>query len=127
MIALCLAALVGAATGRVELPDGGFSLRWVHSIEKIEWREEWRLTDTGLIATEARIKGSGAGMEPGENAVHRDGWYIWTPYAQTLPRIILARSNAVADHRLCVGEDCRPLSAYIGGSEAVILEPCHAP
>ena len=127
MIGLCLAALMGAATGRIDLPDGHFSLRWVHSIEKIQWREEWQVTPAGLVGGEVRIKGSGAGMEPPDDAVHRDGWYIWTMKNPPLPSLILARSNAVPDHRLCLGESCRPLSALVGGSGPVRIEPCHDP
>lgn len=128
VIALCLAAALGGAAVRLDLPDGRFSLRWTHSIEKVEWQEDWRLTANGLEAEEARVKGSGAGMEPGENAILRDGWYAWRPATPPLARLVLARSDVVADHRLCVGgRDCRPLSHYIGGTGAVTLEPCHAP
>lgn len=127
MIGLCLAALIGAADGRIDLPDGRFSLRWVHSIEKIEWREEWLVTPAGLIGGEVRIKGSGAGMEPADDAIHRDGWYIWSMKGPPLPSLILARSDVVPDHRLCVDGHCRALSDYIAGSGPVRLEPCHEP
>lgn len=127
MIGLCLATALGTASVRLDLVDGRFSLRWVHSIEKVEWREEWRVHADGLQVVEARVKGSGAGMEPADDAVWRDGWYVWTPPPQRLPRLILARSDVVADHQLCIKDDCRPLSAYIGGTASVLLEPCHAP
>ena len=128
MIGLCLAAaLSGIAATRIDLPDGRFSLRWIHSIEKVEWREEWRVTAAGLEIVEARIKGSGAGMEPGPDARRQDGWYVWRPPTPPLARLILARSDAVADHSLCFAQDCRPLSQYSAGTGSVILEPCHAP
>ena len=128
MIGLCLAvALSGAAASRVDLPDGRFSLRWVHSIEKVEWHEDWRVTADGLEMVEARVKGSGAGMEPAADARLRDGWYVWQPSTPPQARLILARSDAVADHVLCFAGDCRPLSRYTGGTGPVIVEPCHAP
>lgn len=127
MIGLCLAAALSAATARVTLPENGFSLRWVHSIEKVEWREEWRVSPQGLDLVEARVKGSGAGMEPADDARLVDGWYVWRPHTPRLSKLILARSGAVGDHRLCVGGDCRPVSDYIGGTDAIVLEPCHAP
>ena len=125
VIALCLAALTGTATARLELPHGRFTLAWVHSIEKVEWQEDWQVTTAGLVAGEARVKGSGAGMEPADDAVPRQGWYVWTRHQPPLPGLILARSDAVADHRLCVGTDCRPLSALVAGDGPVSLTACH--
>lgn len=125
MIALCLAALAGAATSRLDLPaDGGFRLVWTHSIEKVDWVEEWRAGAPGLVGVEARIKGSGAGMEPAPFATLRDGWYVWPMSDAPRPQLILARSDAVADHRLCVDETCHPLSALIGGDGPVTVTVC---
>jgi hypothetical protein len=50
-----------------------FTLVWTHSVERTEWRESWRVTPAGLVLTEARVKGSGAGMEPATDAVWIDG------------------------------------------------------
>jgi hypothetical protein len=127
VIGLCLMLAAGVNILRLDLPDGRFGLRWIHSIEQVEWQEDWRADGTGLSLTLARIKGSGAGMEPPDGASLRDGWYEWRPGVAPLPRLILGRSDAVADHVLCIGGDCRPLWAYIAGSDPVIMEPCHAP
>lgn len=43
-----------------------FTLAWTHSIEKTEWQEDWRVTPQGLELIAARVKGSGAGMEPAD-------------------------------------------------------------
>lgn len=132
MMALCLAVLAGGAAApnvaaTVPLPDARFTLTWSHSIEKVEWQEDWRVEAGRLRGIEARVKGSGAGMEPPPYATLAGGWYRWPMPPQDQNRLILARSDAVADHRLCVGGDCRGLSYYIGGTDAVIVEPCHAP
>ncbi|WP_291720777.1 DUF1850 domain-containing protein [Magnetospirillum sp. 64-120] len=128
MISLCLAAAMSAAASiPIALPDGRFSLRWIHSIEKVEWQEDWRVSEKGLEVVEARIKGSGAGMEPADDAILKDGWYVWQPHTPSMAKVILGRSGVVADHRICVGGDCRAVSDYIGGTDAIVLEPCHAP
>lgn len=124
MMALCLAVLAGHGA-LVPLPEDRFTLAWTHSIEKVEWQEDWRVEPGVLIGTEARVKGSGAGMEPPPQAILAGGWYRWTPPG--LAKLVLARSAAVPDHRLCVGGDCRALSHYVGGTGPVTLEPCHAP
>jgi hypothetical protein len=127
MIALCLSLVTGGTAIAVPLPDDRFTLVWTHSIEKVDWHEDWQVTMTGLTGLEARIKGSGAGMEPPAQARLDKGWYRWPLPPETRPRLILARSDAVADHRLCIEGQCRLLSHYIGGMDSVILEPCHAP
>lgn len=58
----------------VTLAVQSFRLSWVHSVEKTEWRENWRVQAQGLVLVEARVRGSGAGMEPGDTARWRDGW-----------------------------------------------------
>ena len=45
-----------------------FTLVWTHSIEKVDWQEDWRITPAGLQMVQARVKGSGAGMEPARAA-----------------------------------------------------------
>src|SRR5439155_12543371 len=59
-LSLCL-----ASAGVVKiLALAAFTLVWTHSIEKVDWQEDWRVTPDGLELVQARIKGSGAGMEP---------------------------------------------------------------
>lgn len=123
-----VAALGGALLAT--LPGSAFSLSWTHSVEKTEWREEWRVTDAGLVLTEARVRGTGAGMEPGADARLIDGWWVWVPSLPPQEGVTLAASGFTAEHRLCAGSDCRPLSGWMSSSatwrvgEAVTLRPC---
>ena len=64
-MSLCLAA--GAITASLAIQ--AFTLAWAHSIEKIRWEEDWRVEENQLHLVEARIKGTGAGMEPPPDAV----------------------------------------------------------
>jgi len=104
------------------LSTPGFSLHWIHSVEKVEWVEEWVVEGDGLRLTEARVKGSGAGMEPGDEAVLNGGWWVWSP--QTLvAELNLAASGATgAGWRLCDGPVCHEIGAQAGG--AVRIAPC---
>ena len=119
-LSLCRAA--GALA--VSLGWSDFTLAWTHSVEKVEWRESWTVAPSGLQLTEARIKGSGAGMEPGPDAVLRDGWFIWRPALPPVPVLTLARSGVVASHRLCNGNDCRTLDQLLPGDGPVTVRPC---
>ena len=49
--------LAGVVWSQLLLTD--FTLAWTHSIEKIRWEEDYRVTPSGLLLGEARVKGSG--------------------------------------------------------------------
>lgn len=123
-VALCLSALGGAVLAA--LPGPAFTLSWTHSVEKTEWREDWRIEAGRLSLTEARVKGTGAGMEPPQGARLADGWWIWVPAVPPLERLVLAASSYTPDHRLCAGGECRPLHGWIGGPvpSPLELKPC---
>lgn len=123
MSALC----VVAAALSVALPLQSFTLAWTHSIEKIRWEEDYRIVGDRLQLVEARIRGSGAGMEPPAGARLQGGAWHYTPTLPPLPRLRLARSPYVADYQLCWNGACRPMADIIGAVEAapaVELGPC---
>ena len=102
-MSLCLIAGTKVAT----LAVAAFTLSWTHSVEKVIWQESWQVSPAGLELVEARVKGSGAGMEPGENAVLQDGWWVWAPDLQPQKELHLAASGkTVSGWKLCAGEEC---------------------
>lgn len=114
LIAAGKAAIVAASA---------FTLSWTHSVQKTQWQEDWRLTSAGLELVEARVKGSGAGMEPPDHALLRDGWWVYAPSLPAQPRIVLARSGATgAGWTLCGEAGCDDIGAEAG--EPVVIEPC---
>lgn len=125
MSGICVALLATQLSW--QLPGEAFELRWQHSIEKVEWRESWQLVDKGFLLKEARIKGSGAGMEPGEGARFEDGWWVWDGKGGVLPELHLARSGIVPDYVLCLADDCQPLADWLAGlpeSGDIVIRPC---
>ncbi len=113
--------LIGAVA--VALSGDRFTLEWTHSVEKVDWREEWIVNEDGLRLMKAAIKGSGAGMEPGPNAKLENGWWVWRPNRPPVPELILAASGATPSAwRLCDGDDCRDLGAEAGN--AITIKPC---
>ena len=72
---ICL--LAGSAIA--PLMAGAITLAWTHSVEKIVWEEDWRSTPAGLELVEARVRGSGAGMEPPPEARLVNGVWSWKP------------------------------------------------
>ncbi|NMM36146.1 MAG: DUF1850 domain-containing protein [Glaciimonas sp.] len=118
MIGVCLAA----AGLVVSLPLQEFTLAWTHSIEKILWEEDYRVVPTAdgarLQLTEARIRGSGAGMEPPPDAVLADGVWHYRPPLAPLDRLNLARSDYVADYNICWDGSCRGLAELVGSPAA---------
>jgi hypothetical protein len=123
MSAVCLAAGALAAV----LATDAFTLSWTHSVEKVEWQEDYRVVDGALVLQEARIKGSGAGMEPPDGAVLRDGWWTYRPAMGPIGVLRLTHSHFVADYRLCWAEACRSLGDMLPGPvdpEVAELRPC---
>ena len=114
-MALCLglAGVVWAV-----LPLSQMTLAWDHSVEKIRWEEDYRVTTAGLLLGEARVKGSGAGMEIPDDAVgHGTFW----SYRRTLPPLQplrLARTLEAGDYQLCFKGACHPLSKWLGSPRA---------
>lgn len=109
LAALCLAA--GALQASV--PVDHFTLRWRHSIEKIEWEEDYRIVGNWLHISQARIRGSGAGMEPPDKAVLIDGVWRYRLADPWRREVVLARSEFVPDYELCVSGTCRRLSHWL--------------
>ena len=87
-----------------------FTLVWTPSIEKVDWQEDWRVTPQGLELVQARVKGSGAGMEPPADARLVDGWFQWRPARAPMPEVVLGNSGAAGEWRLCGAGHCRTLS-----------------
>ncbi|CAH1650042.1 DUF1850 domain-containing protein [Chelatococcus asaccharovorans] len=118
---LCLAA----AGALVHLGVSQLTLSWTHSVQKVAWEEDWRAVPQGLLLEQARVMGTGAGMEPPPEA-HREGnFWVWKPDLAPLPTVILRRSGATDDWRLCIAGTCRPLSDFVpAAADPVELKPC---
>ena len=122
-LSLCL-AFAGVVKA---LSVAAFTLVWTHSIEKVEWQEDWRITARGLELVEARVKGSGAGMEPPPEARLMKGWFRWRPNRPVMPEVILGNSGAAGEWRLCADGKCRTLSDILGqpvGANATAMRAC---
>ncbi|MDX9707530.1 MAG: DUF1850 domain-containing protein [Azospira sp.] len=122
MTGLCLAAgLLLAPLGKE------ITLRWTHSIEKVVWEEDYRRENAALRLVEARVRGTGAGMEPPAGAVLRDGAWHYAPDLPPLPRISLRHSPYVPPYVVCAAAGCRPLPDWLPGlpAETVVeIAPC---
>jgi hypothetical protein len=122
-LSLCL-----ASAGVVKaLSVAAFTLVWTHSVEKVEWQEDWQTTPRGLQLVQARVKGSGAGMEPPPQARLVDGWFQWQPNRAPMPEVILGNSGAAGEWRLCDKGNCRTLSEIFGhpvGANVTTMGAC---
>lgn len=109
----------------VTFAAGVFTLSWTHSVEKTQWQERWVATPQGLVIREARVQGSGAGMEPGENARREGNWWVWIPALAPFPELVLASSGATGSGwTLCDAGGCRELGREL--QAPIVLRPCRA-
>ena len=118
---ICL--LAGSTVAR--LMAGAITLAWTHSVEKIVWEEDWRSTSSGLELFEARVRGSGAGMEPPPEASLKNGVWSWKPNLPPQAEVIMRRSGATADWRICISGQCRPMEAYMPPeADPIVMKAC---
>ena len=119
--ALCIT--VGAVM--VALPARTFTLKWQHTVEKVVWEEDYLVAGEWLFLTAARVRGSGAGMDPPPQAVRSgDGW-SYRPEARWHRTLQLARSEFGDDYTLCIDARCRPLAELVRAPLApTTLAPC---
>jgi hypothetical protein len=119
-MSLCIVAAGMAAA----LAAPTFTLSWTHTIEKTQWIEEWRVEPDRLVLVEARVEGSGAGMEPPPEARFDGRFYSWRPN-EARKTIMLRRAPQAGDWRLCAAGRCAPLGEWAGrDADPVTLRPC---
>ncbi len=122
-LCLGLAGVVWAS-----LPIEHFTLAWQHSIEKIRWEEDYQVSASGLLLMEARVRGSGAGMEIPDDATLRNGTWHYHRQLPPLNPLHAGRTPEAGDYELCFQGHCQPLAHWLGPPSrdvaAVDLWPC---
>ena len=79
----------------------------------------------GLEIVEARVKGSGAGMEPGPDARFDGTWWRWRPKLPVANSVRLGRSDAVPEGwELCAEGACRAVADARESADSVTLSVC---
>jgi hypothetical protein len=122
-VSLCL-----TASGKtVALALEAFTLIWSHSVEKSEWREDWRIFSGRLVIERASVAGTGAGMDIPEGAQLRDGVWIYEPDRQPVDRLRLMDAGRPDDDWTLCDErgNCRGVRELLDSrGREVILEAC---
>lgn len=122
MNVICLVA------GLLMVPLGeAITLQWTHSVQKTLWEEDYQLAGERLLLTSARVRATGAGMEPPPDAVFHDGAWHYRPMLPPLPSVQMRHSPYVAPYTVCHGTDCRTPAAWLPGlpEESILeLRPC---
>lgn len=133
-LGICLSLAASPSVPPRFIATNEFTLAWTHSIEKIRWEENYSvaLNQAGLpklIPAKAYIKGSGAGMDPPADAVHKaNGWYEYQPKTKPLDILRLTRSPYTADYDWCMHGQCQVLSSIMPtDGDVTLLRPCLMP
>jgi hypothetical protein len=120
---LCFALAAGTAV-LLRLP-GPLTLAWEHSVERFALEEDYLATDAGVVVSEVRMRGLGAGVDLPAHARLADGWWRYTPVLAPQPRVVLAHSRWPAGYRVCQHGRCEPLDQAVGvADQPLALAPC---
>jgi hypothetical protein len=121
---ICIAVLLGTAVHA--LPTDSITLSWTHSVEKTRWEEDYRVVGSALMIEEARVKASGAGMDPPRDASWSSGWWRYKPSIGLLEEVTLANSEFAPGYTICWANTCRSLLELAPRGEFVkiVSEPC---
>jgi hypothetical protein len=124
MSGLCIGVAFSVIAASV--PTESFTLAWTHSVEKTRWEEDYRIEKNRIVLVQARIRGSGAGMEPPAGAVLRNGVYEYRPRNVALEKFSIMRSAYAKDYELCWNGRCTAMTELLGPpmDEATELFPC---
>jgi hypothetical protein len=123
-VSLCIGLIAGSLL--TVLPTQSLTLAWLHTVEQTRWEEDYVLFGSNLVIKEARVERSGAGMEPGENAVWSHGWWRYRPNLVDLTEINLANSMFARGYNICWNGQCRELRSWAPAGHAVTMRavPC---
>ena len=92
-------------------------------VEKIEWQEDWIINHNQLEIVEARVQGSGAGMEVPEGSKFVDGWWIYRPKDIKTNELLLATSNTnIQNWKICFNGSCSVLKN--NEEQPIKIYPC---
>lgn len=118
---------IAAAGKTMAIAASAFTLAWTHSVEKTRWEEHWIAGPQGLTVTEGRIEGSGAGMEPPDNARLEDGAYVYSLQRPPIPELVLAASGGTVSGWHFCAEDTGCIDLGEAASEPIRIRWCKAP
>jgi hypothetical protein len=114
-----------AAGATIRLGVAALTLAWIHSVEKVRWEEDYRATPAGLVITEDRLHGTGAGMEPPPDSRFDGNWWRYRPSIGPQSQVILRRSGqTVSDWDVCIEGACKPIRTYVGDADPVVMTVC---
>ena len=100
-----------------------FTLSWTHSVEKIECQEDWKIVNSQLEIIEARIQGSGAGMDPPEGSKFKGGWWVYKPNKLSVKELLLSTSNTNLENwKICFNGNCQVLKK--NNENPIKIYPC---
>ena len=103
------------------------TLRWTHSIQKTVWEEDYRREGNALRLIEARVRGTGTGMEPPADAVLKGGAWHYVPQLPALAEVVLTHSPHAAPYVVCDKDRCQSVDDWLPRlrNDAVLtLVPC---
>lgn len=107
-------------------PSDQFELTWIHSVEKEEWREFYRVDDQDLLLYETAFKTFGAGVPSEGEIIPSDDGFIHLKVNQRFPELRLFISESIETTMIFSGQEV-PIYSYIDSYEDIVIRVTYYP
>lgn len=112
MPGICI-AVAASAIVLARFPDA-VTLAWQHTVEKTRWEETYRREGGHLLLVEARVAGTGAGMDIPDDARLDNGMWRYRPQLPPLNEVVITNSMLPNGYEICATAGCVRLRDLIG-------------
>lgn len=102
------------------LKDSVFQIRWIHSVEKELWIEEYEKRDNKLYITQTFFKTYGAGVPANAQETRTVDGYVQMNVEREMPSLDLAVSHNV-ETTLAINDQMIPLYEMVDDYETVYI------
>jgi hypothetical protein len=106
--------------------DTEFSIQWVHSVEKEQWREFFQRRNDELLLTRTKFKTFGAGVPAAGTIIKKEKGYVTYEVNRPMKEVNLVVSDLVQS-TLTIADKSMPLYELVEDYEEVTITPTKRP
>ncbi|MFC4353985.1 DUF1850 domain-containing protein [Chryseomicrobium palamuruense] len=107
-------------------PSNEVELRWIHSVEKEEWKEFYRIHHHELLLYETAFKTFGAGVPSDGEVIPSDDGLVHFKMNQSFPELRLFVSDSIETTMFFSGQEV-PIYKYVDDYVDIVIRVTYYP